>query len=108
MDGPPYPAVSPRFAPGSLPRLCCSPRCLPTNTRLSTNALPKTRTRRRLLREEVTSGRLAAAESKAQVLGDLVERVRFDAGETLGGHGLAGGPGLAVCGRAHSDAGLLR
>jgi len=38
---------------------------------------------RRLLREEVTSGRLAAAESKAEVLGDLVERVRFDAGDLL-------------------------
>ncbi|EFN52285.1 hypothetical protein CHLNCDRAFT_139027 [Chlorella variabilis] len=34
---------------------------------------------KRLLREEVTTGRLAAAESKAEVLGDLVERVRFDA-----------------------------
>ncbi|KAL4434488.1 hypothetical protein ABPG75_000929 [Micractinium tetrahymenae] len=39
----------------------------------------KTATYKRLLREEVTSGRLAAADSKAQVLGDLVERVRFDA-----------------------------
>ncbi|KAL4420333.1 hypothetical protein ABPG77_010238 [Micractinium sp. CCAP 211/92] len=39
----------------------------------------KTATYKRLLREEVTSGRLASAESKAQVLGDLVERVRFDA-----------------------------
>ena len=33
---------------------------------------------RRLLREEVTSGRLDAAPSKAEVLGDLCERVRFD------------------------------
>ncbi|PSC73353.1 chloroplastic isoform X2 [Micractinium conductrix] len=39
----------------------------------------KTSTYKRLLRDEVTSGRLAAAESKAEVLGDLVERVRFDA-----------------------------
>ena len=31
----------------------------------------------------MTSGRLAAAESKAEVLGDLVERVRFDAGEPI-------------------------
>ncbi|KAL4860244.1 hypothetical protein ACK3TF_000429 [Chlorella vulgaris] len=33
----------------------------------------------RLLREEVKSGRLAAATSKAQVLGELVEKLRFDA-----------------------------
>lgn len=36
---------------------------------------------RRLLREEVTSGRLEAAESKAEVLGELVDRVRFEDGE---------------------------
>ena len=45
--------------------------------------------RRRLLREEVTSGRLAAAASKAEVLGDLVERTRLDAGE-CGGWGVRG------------------
>lgn len=31
----------------------------------------------------MTSGRLEAAASKAEVLGDLVERVRFDDGENL-------------------------
>jgi hypothetical protein len=48
------------------------PATLPTLPRVPTPC-------RRLLREEVTSGRLAAAESKAEVLGELVERVRFDA-----------------------------
>lgn len=46
---------------------------------------------RRLLREEVTSGRLAAAESKAEVLGDLVDRVRFDAGGDAAWEGRVGG-----------------
>jgi hypothetical protein len=34
---------------------------------------------RRMLREEVTSGRLAAAESKAQLLEGLCDRLNFDA-----------------------------
>ena len=35
--------------------------------------------RRRLLREEFTSGRLDAAPSKAAVLGELCERLGYDA-----------------------------
>lgn len=38
----------------------------------------KEKTYRKLLREEVTSGRLDAAPSKAEVLGDLVDKVRWD------------------------------
>ena len=37
------------------------------------------RMHRQLLREEVTSGRLDAASSKAQVLAELCERLNFDA-----------------------------
>jgi hypothetical protein len=41
---------------------------------------------RKLLREEVASGRLDAAPSKAEVLGDLLERVRFDPDEARNLH----------------------
>ncbi len=42
--------------------------------------------RRRLLREEFTSGRLDAAPSKAAVLGELCERLGFDAEAAAGLH----------------------
>lgn len=48
----------------------------------------KEKTYRKLLRDEVTSGRLDAAASKAEVLGDLVDRVRWDSDAALELHKL--------------------